>query len=426
MIVPPPPPPRAAPGPEPAPAPQPSPSRPATPAPISGYSHPSAAPQVPAPQTPVAQAAVAPPRAPDFITQHEYVEPKTIEEYLAAARQWGCSDLHLSVGRPPFVRRNGEIHYLDQPPLSPERAEELNFKSRFEEQQQHLLERRQLEFVLEIQNIGRHRCSVYHQQLGWDGSYRILPNHTPTFEQLGFPPVMRALISHPDGLVLVTGPAGSGKTTTVAAMLDFLNRTRSGHIVTIENPIEYVLASQRCQMTQREVGLHTLGFADGLRAALREDPDIIFVGEMNDFETISQGISAAEQGYLVLSTLQTTTSARTVARLLDAFPPEERDKACIALADCLRGVAAQQLIPRKDGEGMVLALEILIMSGGIAQQIREGKTYQIPALIQAGKRAGMRVMDESLLELVQQGIISGREAWQRAENKALFEAVKEK
>lgn len=351
---------------------------------------------------------------------------RSLNNLLRYAREIGASDVHLTPEREPYMRKNGRVVYLDAPPLAPERSEELNLSGLNVAQQQRLLEKYQLDFALEIPGVGRHRCNVFRQRLGWDGAYRIIPTRVPSADELGLPDAVKAMTAHNRGLVVVTGPSGSGKTTTVAAMIDLVNKTRDDHVITVEDPVEYVIPSAHCQITQREVGGHTESFGTALRAALREDPDIIFVGEMRDFETVSIAISAAETGHLVFGTLHTGSAARTVARILDVYPLSQREQVCIMVSESMKGVVAQQLLPRKDGAGQVLALEILVVTAGIGAQIREGKTFQIPSLIQTGKRVGMKLMDESIKELLDKGLVTGRDAYLRAENKALFEATKDK
>jgi twitching motility protein PilT len=349
---------------------------------------------------------------------------KKLTDYLGFARRTGCSDLHLCIGRPPFVRLHGEIQYLKDEVLTAESSEELNFAFLTPEQKLELEEELQVDFPLEVPEIGRMRCNVYKQALGWEGAYRLVPPMVRSIEELGLPPVTKMLTEFQQGLILVTGPSGSGKNTTVAAMLDHINRTRTDHIITIEDPIEYVIPPRRCRIMHREVNNHTDSFATALRAALRQDPDIISIGEMRDLETASIAISAAETGHLVLSTLHTNSVIRSVSRVMNMYPPNQREQIQVMVSESLRGVISQQLIPRKDGKGLALALEILINTSGVAQLIRENKMHQIPTLMQGGKRLGMRTMDDSLMELYEKGIITGFEAYLRAENKPGFEAVK--
>jgi twitching motility protein PilT len=348
-----------------------------------------------------------------------------ISDYLAFARGRGCSDLHICIGRPPFVRLHGEIHYLKEDVITPEASEELNFSILDGDQREHLEAAQQIDFSLDLPGDGRYRCNIYRQRLGWDGVYRIIRTRVPTLDELGMPPVLKQLTEHREGLIIVAGSIGSGKNTTVAAMLEHINGLRNDHIVTVEDPVEYVLEPKRCQITQREMGSHSRSFAVALRAALRQDPDVISVGEMRDLESVSIAITAAETGHLVFGTLHTNSATRSVARIMNVYPPLQRAQVGVMVAETMRGVIAQQLIPRRDGNGVAVALEILVFSPGIAQAIKDGKMHQLYTLMQAGKKQGMRTMDDSLMELVQKGIISGNRAYTNAENKTLFEAARE-
>lgn len=313
---------------------------------------------------------------------------------------------------------------MDAPTLTAEQSEKLNFSALSDEQRAIAREKLQIDFAWEVPSIGRHRCNVFRQRLGWEGAYRIIRSEVPTMEDLNLPPILRTLTTYYQGLVLVTGPAGSGKTTTVAAMLDYINRTRDDHIITVEDPIEYVFRPQRCQVTQREVGRHTGSFASALRAALRQDPDVIFVGELRDLETTAIAISAAETGHLVFGTLHTSSAARTIGRILEVYPTAQRQQISTMVAESLRGIISQQLISRRDRRIPALAMEVLLFTSGVAQQVKDGRTHQLVSLMQSGKRIGMRTMDDSLMELVKAGSITGYEAYLRADNKAPFELFK--
>lgn len=352
--------------------------------------------------------------------------PGKLKDLLKLARHWGASDLHLSVGRPPFIRYRGEIRYLDMEPVDELKAEKLNFQLMNEDQRAAALKNLNIDFALDLPGLGRHRCNVFHQRLGWDGVYRIINQKNPTFEDLGLPPVCKTMTEYHQGMVLVTGPARSGKTSTVAAMLDLVNRNRNDHIITVEDPVEFTHTPMACRVTQREVGPHTQAFAAALRAALREDPDIIFVGEMRDLETTSIAISAAETGHLVFSTLHTGSAARTIARILDVYPTNQQDQIAVMISESLRGIISQQLVPRKDASGLALALEVLVVNASASTLIKDGKTYQLLSVMQSGKKIGMMTMDDSLLDLVNKGVITGAEAYRRAENKTMLESVKDK
>jgi len=266
-------------------------------------------------------------------------------------------------------------------------------------------------------NFARYRTSVVRQRLGVDLVFRIINTKVRTMDELGLPEHLKLLTRYQNGLILVTGSVGSGKSTTLAALVDQVNIERREHIITLEDPIEYVLEPKGCHITQREVHTHTRSFAAALRGALREDPDVIMVGEMRDLETISLAITASETGHLVLGTLHTSNASRTLDRLLDVFPPDQQEQVRIMVSESLRGVISQQLIPRADGQGRVLALEILTNTPAVANVIREAKTFMLPGIIQTGKKQGMQLMDDALIELQSRGLIIADEALARAEQK---------
>ncbi|MGF1573280.1 MAG: type IV pilus twitching motility protein PilT [Sumerlaeia bacterium] len=381
-----------------------------------------------APASPAAPIApIAPPKP--VVTNVEAREAlskiKKLKDLLLIARSWGASDLHICVDKPPFVRMGGEVRYMEMPPLTAEFTEQLNFQLLTQEQREVLCEKLNLDFALQLEGIGRHRCNVFHQRLGWNGVYRIIPNVIPTIDGLGLPQVCKDLTDHHQGMVLVTGPKGSGKSTTVAAMINYVNQHREDHIITVEDPIEYVHKPINCQVTMREMGLHSESFGMALRAALREDPDIILVGELRNHETISIALSAAETGHLVFGTLHTGSASRTVSRILDVYPIKQREQITIMISESLRGILSQKLIPRIDKTGVALALEVLIVNQGVSSIIKEGKMFQLISLMQSGKKAGMCTFDDSLQVLFRDGIISGKQAFMNAENKQLFEAYKE-
>jgi twitching motility protein PilT len=348
-----------------------------------------------------------------------------LADYLKAARESGSSDLHICTGRPPFVRQAGRLVYLDEPALTPEQTKAINTEGMDAHQLEVFTKDQQIDFSLWLDDLGRHRCNVFVSRLGIEGAYRIVRSTVPTIDELGLPDVCKKLTEFHQGLVLVTGPCSSGKTTTCAALLDYINEQRTDHIISVEDPIEYVLTPKNCQVTQREVGPHTLSFGNALRGALRQDPDVILVGEMRDLETTSIAISAAETGHLVLGTLHTNTAIRAVARIMDLYPPAQRAQICVMVSESMRGIIAQQLVPKRDHSGLALALELLIFHSGVSAVVREGKTSQLPSLMQSGKRYGMKLMDESLMDLFKAGTISGRTAYQRADNKVVFEPLKE-
>jgi twitching motility protein PilT len=285
------------------------------------------------------------------------------------------------------------------------------------QQQEQLAKRGDVDFAYAT-GIGRFRASVVRQRTGCDLVFRIISDRVRSMDELGLPEQLKMLTEFHNGLVLVTGSVGSGKSTTLAALVDQINRSRHDHIITLEDPIEYLIPSGKCHVTQREVHTHTKSFANALRGALREDPDVIMVGEMRDLETISLAITASETGHLVLGTLHTSNAARTLDRLLDVFPTDQRDQIRIMVSESLRGIISQQLVPRADGNGRALAIEILMNTPAIGNVIREGKTFMLPGIIQTGKKLGMKLMDDSIAELFQAGIISVEEAVYRAEQEA--------
>jgi len=266
-------------------------------------------------------------------------------------------------------------------------------------------------------DYGRYRVSVVRQRLGIEVIFRLINADVRTMDQLGLPEYLKLLTRYQNGLILVTGSVGTGKSTTLAAMIQQINMERHDHIITLEDPIEYVIRSRNCHVSQREVFTHTQSFVAALRAALREDPDVITVGEMRDLETISLAITAAETGHLVLATLHTANASRTLDRLLDVFPPEQQENIRVMVAESLRGIISHQLIPRKDGTGRVLALEILTNTPAVANVIRENKTYLLPGIIQTGKKQGMRLMDDALMDLYENDLVSGEEVYARADQK---------
>jgi twitching motility protein PilT len=344
--------------------------------------------------------------------------PDHVDEYLNLGTQAEASDIHVSVSSPPTCRRFGTLMPMweNAPLLTAENTETLVRGFLDEQQWARLTEIGDVDFAYTNAN-GRFRTSVVRQRLGFDLAFRIINSSLRTLDELGMPHQLKLLTQYHNGLLLVTGPMGSGKTTTLAALVQEINLHRSDHIITLEEPIEYLIPSAGCQVTQREVHTHTKSFAAALRGALREDPDIIMVGEMRDLETIQLAISASETGHLVLGTLHTSNAPRTLDRLLDVFPTDQRDQIRIMVSESLRGIVSQQLIPRADGQGRAVAMEIMLNSPAIANVIREAKTFMLPGIIQTGKKAGMILMDESVAELYRQGVISAEEAIYRAENK---------
>ena len=341
-----------------------------------------------------------------------------VDEYLTVGQSAGASDVHLGVNAPPIWRLHGTLQPIwpDAPRLTSDQTLALADGFLSNPQKTQLNERGDADFAY-ANNFARYRTSVVRQRLGVDLVFRIINTKVRTMDELGLPEHLKLLTRYQNGLILVTGSVGSGKSTTLAALVDQVNIERREHIITLEDPIEYVLEPKGCHITQREVHTHTRSFAAALRGALREDPDVIMVGEMRDLETISLAITAAETGHLVLGTLHTSNASRTLDRLLDVFPPDQQEQVRIMVSESLRGVISQQLIPRADGKGRVLALEILTNTPAVANVIREAKTFMLPGIIQTGKKQGMQLMDDALIELQSRGLITADEAYARAEQK---------
>lgn len=338
--------------------------------------------------------------------------------------EFGASDLHLSVSVPPMVRKDGKMQVLEcsETVLSPEIMSELLASIMPEKNREEFDRRNDTDFAYEINGLARFRCNVFMDRKGMGAVFRIIPSKILTAEDLGLSKAIMDLCSLSKGLVVVTGPTGSGKSTTLCAMVDAINKDREDHIITIEDPIEFVHENQKCLVNQREVHNHTDSFKDALRAALREDPDILLVGEMRDLETISIAIETAETGHLVFGTLHTTTAASTVDRIIDQFPADRQQQIRVMLSESLKGVIAQTLLPKKGG-GRVAALEILIVTPAISNLIREGKTFQIPSAMQTGKNHGMVMLNEALFNLVQKGLVEPKDAYVKAVDKAGFETM---
>jgi len=341
-----------------------------------------------------------------------------VDEYLAIGQSAGVSDIHLGVNAPPLWRLHGTLQpiWTDAPRFTSDQTRALaeGFLSNLHKT--HLNERGDADFAY-ANKFGRYRTSVVRQRLGVDLVFRIINTKVRTMDELGLPEHLKLLTRYQNGLILVTGSVGSGKSTTLAALVEQVNKERREHIITLEDPIEYVLEPKGCHITQREVHTHTRSFAAALRGALREDPDVIMVGEMRDLETISLAITAAETGHLVLGTLHTGNASRTLDRLLDVFPPDQQEQVRTMVSESMRGVISQQLIPGTDGRGRVLALETLTNTPAVANVIREAKTYMLPGIIQTGKKQGMQLMDDALADLYGRGLISPEEALARADQK---------
>ncbi len=346
-----------------------------------------------------------------------------VDAYLKMGVDAGCSDVHLPSCCPPTWRRHGNLvpMWEGAPQLTKEDTQALTESFLGEREWTRLKETGDVDFAYQ-NDFGRYRASVVSQRLGYDICYRIINSRILTMKDINLPEkYIVPLTRFTNGLILVTGAVGSGKSTTLASIIEFINQDRKDHIITLEDPIEAIFHPATCQVNQREVHKHTESFARALRAALREDPDVIMVGEMRNLETISLALTAAETGHLVLGTLHTGSASRTIDRILDAFPVEEREHIRIMVSESLRGVLSQQLIPKKDGTGRVMALEMLVNTAAVANCIREGKTFMIPGLIQTGKAQGMRLMDDSLQELYLNGVISAEECNTRSTDKVMME-----
>lgn len=344
----------------------------------------------------------------------------TIQEVLRKAREMGASDVHFNVGIPPVFRLNGKLIKSDYPLLDGEGVHSIIYSILSDKQKEMFEKDRQLDFAYEIPGVSRFRINIFRHRLGEAAAIRLIPTKIMTIEQLGLPDIIRTLAEHTRGIVLVTGPTGSGKSTTLAALIDIINRTRYEHIISIEDPIEYIHFHKNCVISQREIGDHTDSFASALRVALREDPDVILVGEMRDLETISMALRAAETGHLVFSTLHTNSAAETIERIVNAFPAHQQAQARLQVAGTIEAVIAQTLIPTADGQGRVAAAELMLATPAIRNLIRDEKIYQIPSSIQISRKIGMQSLDQSLKDLLMAGKITRDDAVKRAINKKAF------
>ncbi len=343
-----------------------------------------------------------------------------IDAFFKLMNEQGASDLHLVSGQPPALRIRGDVERIKYKVLDDDDLRSMLYEISPEEKVKIFEESGDVDFGYEIPGLARYRANFFMQKNGIGAVFREIPSTIMTVEQLGLPAVISKLATLPRGLVLVTGPTGSGKSTTLAAIIDVANRSRKDHIITIEDPIEFVHKSQSCIVNHREVGIHTNSFASALRGALREDPDIILVGEMRDLETISLAIEAASTGHLVFGTLHTTSAPKTVDRAIEVFPANEQQQIRSTLADGLRAIIAQVLFKRIDKKARCVALEILIANAAVRNLVREGKTHQIPSMIQTGKKYGMQLLDDAIMELYNKGWISADEAYMKANEKAKF------
>ncbi|HOD29744.1 MAG TPA: type IV pilus twitching motility protein PilT [Syntrophales bacterium] len=343
-----------------------------------------------------------------------------IDAFFQLMHEQGSSDLHLVSGQQPALRIRGEIERVKYNVLENDELKAMLYEIAPEHKIKQFEETGDIDFAYEIPGLARYRANFFQQKYGVAAVFREIPSKILTCQDLGLPPVIGKLASLPRGLVLVTGPTGSGKSTTLAAIIDEANRLRKDHIITIEDPIEFVHQSQGCIVNHREVGVHTKSFTAALRGALREDPDIILVGELRDLETISLAVEAASTGHLVFGTLHTTSAAKTIDRVIEVFPSEEQMQIRSTLADGIRAVVAQVLFKRIDKKGRCAALEILIANVAVRNLIRESKTFQIPSMIQTGRKFGMQLLDDGIMDLLNKGWISADEAYAKCNDKAKF------
>jgi twitching motility protein PilT len=349
------------------------------------------------------------------LSEQNAAAPLSIDTLLERVVELNASDLHLTAGTKPAIRLHGHIELLsDFPELDPDMTRELIYRITTTEQQKRLEIDRQLDFAYGLRGLARFRVNAYYQREAIAGAFRLIPTDIRALEELGLPSSLHEFAAKPRGLVLFTGPTGSGKTTTLASLIDEINRTRTDHIITIEDPIEFLHKHKRCIVNQREVGHDALGFAEALRAALRQDPDVILLGEMRDLETIATALTAAETGHLVFATLHTQSAPSTIDRVIDVFPAAQQDQVRMQLANSLQGVVTQTLLQKADGTGRVCALEILFLDDAIRNLIRQGKIEQVYSYMQTGTRRGMQTMEQSLTELVQKRLITVHDAVARS------------
>lgn len=343
-----------------------------------------------------------------------------IDAFFKLMAEQGASDLHMVSGQQPILRIHGEMERVKYKTLESEELKSMLYEICPEEKVKHFEESGDLDFGYEIPGLARYRANFFMQKYGIAAVFRQIPSEILTADQLGLPPIFKRMATLNKGLVLVTGPTGSGKSTTLAAIVDQANKVRKDHILTVEDPIEFVHRSQGCIVNHREVGTHTKSFSSALRGALREDPDIILVGEMRDLETIALALEAASTGHLVFGTLHTQSAAKTVDRVIDVFPANQQAQIRTTLSESLKAVVAQNLFKRVDKKGRCAALEILIITPAVSNLIRESKTFQIPSAIQTGKKFGMQSLDDAILDLLQKGWIGAEDAYAKCIEKQRF------
>jgi twitching motility protein PilT len=392
----------------------------------------AAAPAVPVPDAAPGPAPVAAPASPPAATSVVTPAPspdspwqtgdRPLDKLLTEAVRRGASDIHVHGGSSLKIRLQGQLTEVDPAPLAPEVAERWVREILTPEQQEAIQTHGQVDFAYTLAGVGRFRSNAYRQQRGWDAVFRAIPPQPPTLAGLGLPATLSRFIEYHQGMVLITGPAGCGKSSTLAALLNILNESRDDHIISIEDPIEVIHPSRRCVVNQRQVGRHTGSFARALRAALREDPDIIAIGELRDLETISLALTAAETGHLVLATLHTNNAIRTINRILGVFPPSQQEQIRTMVSESLRAVVSQRLVNRADGSGRVPALEVLVCNKAVGNLVRDNKTFQIRSVLQTGGAQGMCLLDTSLAELVKSRVITREEAMRQADEPQKFAA----
>ncbi len=357
------------------------------------------------------------------LLKHRRILMATLDKVFKAAITFNASDVHVVPGEPFMIRRLGKMVKMKSEKLAPEQTRRIIFEILTADQQKKLVEEKQLDFAYEISELGRFRGSAMIHNNGLSAVFRIIPPKINTLEELGLPDVVTKVLDNHQGLILVTGATGQGKSTTLAAMIDYINANRAHHILTIEDPIEFVHPKKKGVVSQRQLGRDTRSYENALRAALREDPDVIVIGELRSLETISMAMSAAETGHLVIGTMATFSAPKTIDRIIDAYPPDERNQIRAMLGESFRAVITQRLVPRADEKSMLLATEMLIGTVPMAKLIRDGKTFQIPSMMQTGKGVGMQIMDECISSLLREGKITAQSARTHANDPKLFDKI---